>query len=56
MVNASLGIAKDNWDASIFAENLNNSHASTFTSTGQFIVQETPIRPRVVGVNFGYKF
>jgi hypothetical protein len=56
VVNASLGIAKDNWDVSVFAENINNSHASTFTSTGQFIVQETPIRPTVVGVNAGYKF
>jgi outer membrane receptor protein involved in Fe transport len=56
VVNASLGIAKNNWDAALFVENLSNSHASTFTSTGQFIVQETPIRPRLIGVNCGYKF
>ena len=54
--NASIGIAKDNWDASIFGENLSNSSASTFTSADQFIVAETPLRPRVIGMNLGYKF
>ncbi len=54
--DASFGIAKDAWDVMFYGENLNNSHASTFTSTDQFIVEETPLRPRVLGVNFGYKF
>ena len=53
---ASIGVAKDNWNASLFAENLGNSNASTFTSTGQFIVEETPLRPRIIGLTFGYKF
>jgi iron complex outermembrane receptor protein len=52
---ASVGIAKDAWNATLFAENLANSHASTFTSTDQFIVEQTPLRPRVIGVSFGYK-
>jgi len=55
-VDASLGVAKDAWTANAFAENLSNSHASTFTSTDQFIVAETPLRPRIIGVSFGYKF
>ena len=54
--DASLGVAKDAWTANAFAENLGNSHASTFTSTDQFIVAETPLRPRIIGVSFGYKF
>ncbi|HMI73336.1 MAG TPA: TonB-dependent receptor [Steroidobacteraceae bacterium] len=54
--DASLGVAKDAWTANAFAENLSNSHASTFTSTDQFIVAETPLRPRIIGVSFGYKF
>ena len=33
-----------------------NSNKSVFVSTDQFIVAQTPLRPRVVGVQFGYKF
>jgi iron complex outermembrane recepter protein len=53
--SASVGIAKDAWSAMLYGENLSNSHASTFTSTDQFIVEQTPLRPRVLGVSFGYK-
>jgi outer membrane receptor protein involved in Fe transport len=53
--SASVGIAKGAWNAMLYGENLNNSHASTFTSTDQFIVEQTPLRPRVLGVSFGYK-
>ncbi len=52
---ASIGIAKDLWNAMLYGENLANSHASTFTSTDNFIVEQTPLRPRVLGVSFGYK-
>ena len=54
--DASIGVAKDNWNFAIFGTNLNNSHASTFTSSSQFIVAEIPLRPRVVGAKLGYKF
>jgi iron complex outermembrane receptor protein len=54
--DASIGVAKDAWNLSVFGENLSNSNAATFTSTDQFIVAQTPLRPRVLGVSFGYKF
>ena len=54
--SASLGIAKDAWNVMLYGENLFNSNAATFTSTDQFIVEQTPLRPRVLGVSFGYKF
>ena len=54
--DASAGIAKDAWNFMVYAENLGNSHASSFTSTDQFIVEETPLRPRIIGASFGYKF
>ncbi len=38
------------------AQNLGEPKPSLFTTTAQFVVAETPIRPRVVGVKFGYKF
>ncbi len=55
-VAASCGISKDAWNVMIFGENLSNSNAATFTSTDQFIVEQTPLRPRVLGLSFGYKF
>ena len=54
--NASVGIAKDPWWVNLYCENLANSNASTFVSTDQFIVEQTPIRPRIIGGSFGYKF
>ncbi|MGA2191044.1 MAG: TonB-dependent receptor [Steroidobacteraceae bacterium] len=55
-LSASAGVAKDAWNVMIYGENLSNSNAATFTSTDQFIVEQTPLRPRVLGVSFGYKF
>jgi iron complex outermembrane recepter protein len=54
--DASFGVAKDAWYVSVFGENLADSNASTFVSTDQFIVAQTPLRPRVLGLTFGYKF
>ena len=54
--DAAVGIAKDAWAVSVYGANLNNSNASVFTSSDEFIVAETPLRPRVVGVRIGYRF
>jgi iron complex outermembrane receptor protein len=54
--DASVGVAKDAWIVNVYGENLANSNASTFVSTDQFIVAQTPLRPRVLGASFGYKF
>ena len=54
--DASLGVAKDNWTATLYGQNLSNSDASTYTNTAQYIVQEVPLRPRVLGLRLDYKF
>ena len=54
--DASLGVAKDNWNAALFGANVTNVNASQFTSTSQFVKAETPVRPRVLGLKIGYKF
>ncbi|GAC1673923.1 MAG: TonB-dependent receptor [Steroidobacteraceae bacterium] len=54
--DASLGVAKDAWNVHGYVQNLSNSNASVFTNTDQFIVAQTVLRPRVIGVAFGYKF
>jgi len=54
--DASFGVSKGPWYVTVYGENLSNSNASTFVSTQQFIVAETPLRPRILGLSFGYKF
>ncbi len=54
--DAALGVSKDAWSAKLYGQNLTNNLASTYTSTSQFALQQTILRPRVVGVEFGYKF
>jgi hypothetical protein len=55
-VDAAIGVSFDKWYAQIFGQNLGNSHASTFTSSAQFIKSEVPLRPRVMGLKVGYSF
>jgi outer membrane receptor protein involved in Fe transport len=55
-LDANLGVRKDNWNIGLFGSNLNNSHASTFTSSAQFIESQVPIRPMVVGLKCGVNF
>jgi outer membrane receptor protein involved in Fe transport len=54
--DASIGIAKDNWNLQLYGQNLTDQNASTFTSTAQFIKTEVVLRPRVLGVKVGMKF
>jgi len=56
IADAAIGISRDEWKASIFADNFTNSHASTFTSSAQFIKSEVPVRPMTYGVKFAYDF
>jgi iron complex outermembrane receptor protein len=55
-IDASIGVSKDNWSAELYGTNLTDSHASTFTSSAQFIKSEVPLRPMVVGAKIDYKF
>jgi iron complex outermembrane receptor protein len=54
--DASFGVGKDAWNVTVYGENLSNSNASVFVSTDQFIIAQTPLRPRVLGASFAYKF
>lgn len=53
-LDASAGLSSGHWSLSIYGRNLTNSNAVIFTSTDQFIVAQTPLRPRVIGARFGY--
>ena len=54
--DASVGMAKDAWTLQLVGNNLSNNDASMHTSSGQFIKSEVPLRPRVLTLQFGYKF
>jgi outer membrane receptor protein involved in Fe transport len=54
--DAAAGVSKDAWNVQFFAQNLGNKIASVYTNSAQFILTETPLRPRIAGVKFGYKF
>jgi iron complex outermembrane recepter protein len=54
--DTSIGAARDAWWTEVYAQNLTNVLASTFTSTSQFALQQTTLRPRVIGLTIGYKF
>ncbi len=54
--DASLGCGKDEWLVEFYGQNLSNNLASTYTSSNQFVVTETTLRPRILGLKFGYAF
>ncbi len=54
--DVSLGFSKDTWEVTAFGQNLSNSNASTFTTSGQDIKAIVPLRPRVLGVKIGIRF
>jgi outer membrane receptor protein involved in Fe transport len=54
--DAAVGVSKDNWTFQVTGTNIGNSDASTNTSSGQFIKQEFPLRPRVIMAQIGMKF
>jgi iron complex outermembrane receptor protein len=54
--DASFGFAKEAWNVEFFGQNITDKNASVFTSTSQFVEAQTVIRPRVLGVKFGYRF
>jgi iron complex outermembrane receptor protein len=54
--DASAGIAKGDWSVELYGQNLSNNLASVYTSSNQFVVTGTTLRPRVLALKFGYRF
>jgi iron complex outermembrane recepter protein len=56
LLDATAGFKRDTWTFSVFGENLTDTHASTFTSSAQFIKSEVPVRPMTYGIKVGTTF
>jgi len=54
--DAMVGLKKDAWTAQLSIVNLTNNDAATSISSGQFIKQVVPLRPRVITFGMGYNF
>lgn len=55
-MDASVGISKDAWNAELYVTNLTDENKSLYTNATQFILVEVPMRPRTIGLRFGYSF
>jgi iron complex outermembrane receptor protein len=54
--DASVGIAKDAWNAQIYGTNITDSRGIDFSTYAQRVREDTVIRPRTVMLKIGYKF
>jgi iron complex outermembrane receptor protein len=55
-MDASFGVAKDAWSAEFYVVNLTDENKSMYSTASQFILVEVPMRPRTMGLRFGYNF
>jgi len=54
--SASFGVSKGTWTAQFFGQNLTDSNAAVSINSGQFVLAEVPLRPRVLGIKVSYAF
>ena len=55
LTDAQVGFKRDDWTVTLFADNLFNSQASTFTNSAQYIKTSTVVRPRTYGLKISTK-
>jgi hypothetical protein len=53
-VDASFGVWKDSWAATLFVENITDERAEVFIDNQDFVVRTTTNRPRTIGLRFSY--
>lgn len=52
----TLGASKGPWESALFCQNCSDRHASLFTTSGQDVKADIPLRPRIIGFRVGVKF
>jgi iron complex outermembrane receptor protein len=54
--DAAAGVANGPWGVQLYAQNLTNVNSPTEINSFQFVLVQVPVRPRVLGLRFDYKF
>jgi iron complex outermembrane recepter protein len=54
--DAAAGVAKGAWEVEFYGQNLTDTRAQLFISSGSYVPLTTINRPRVMGLRFSYKF
>jgi iron complex outermembrane receptor protein len=54
--DAAIGVSRGLWNVSLFGQNITNSGAVTSIDIGNYVLSQVPLRPRVLGLSFGYRF
>ena len=54
--DAAAGVEKGPWGVQVYAQNLTNVNSPTEINSFQFVLVQVPVRPRVLGVRFDYRF
>jgi len=52
--DASFGVRKDDWSATLFIENVSDERADIFLDNHDYVVKTTTNRPRTIGLRFSY--
>jgi outer membrane receptor protein involved in Fe transport len=55
-LNLGLGYARDNWTAEVFVNNVTSEEGYVVQTAGKFTPESSMMRPRTLGLRFGYSF
>ena len=55
-INVGLGYGRDNWTAELFINNLTSEEGHVVQPAGKFTPESSMLRPRTMGLRFGYSF
>jgi outer membrane receptor protein involved in Fe transport len=55
-LNLGLGYGRDNWTAEVFVNNVTSEEGYVVQSAGKFTPESSMMRPRTLGLRFGYSF
>ena len=55
-INVGIGYGRDNWTAELFVNNLTSEEGFVVQPAGKFTPESSMLRPRTMGLRFGYSF
>ena len=55
-LNIGLGYARDDWTAEVYVNNVTSEEGYVVQTAGKFTPESSMMRPRTLGLRFGYSF